>query len=213
MVWGRLSDHIGRKPCVLLGLLGSALSILGFGFSETFESALMFRVLAGCLNGNVGVLRTMLSETIREKRHQSRAFLIMPMCFNVGIILGPALGGVLADPASSWPEVFGNWEWCHRHRWALPNVVSAMFLMGSFIAGLMFLDEVHIPSTIRMIGAERELMDTRRWKARSIAASVATYNPSYRVNSIVYAGIKQMRPRPSSPSQPHHRRRPHRAKS
>ncbi|KAI5859220.1 major facilitator superfamily domain-containing protein [Tricharina praecox] len=141
MVWGRLSDHIGRKPCVLLGLLGSALSILGFGFSETFESALMFRVLAGCLNGNVGVLRTMLSETIREKRHQSRAFLIMPMCFNVGIILGPALGGVLADPASSWPEVFGNWEWCHRHRWALPNVVSAMFLMGSFIAGLMFLDE------------------------------------------------------------------------
>jgi len=45
----------------------------------------------------------MLSETIREKRHQSRAFLILHMCFNIGIILDPALGGVLADPVRSWP--------------------------------------------------------------------------------------------------------------
>jgi MFS family permease len=147
MLWGRLSDRIGRKPCILLGLLGTTISVLGFGFAENFRTALMFRILGGCLNGNVGVLRTMVSETVREKRHQSRAFLIMPMCFNIGIIVGPALGGLLADPASTWPAVFGEYEWCRRWRWALPNVVSAVLLASSFIAGLLFLEEVGISSS------------------------------------------------------------------
>ncbi|KAF8245398.1 MFS general substrate transporter, partial [Wilcoxina mikolae CBS 423.85] len=141
MLWGRLSDRVGRKPCLLLGLLGTTISVLGFGFASNFRTALTFRILGGCLNGNVGVLRTMVSETVREKRHQSRAFLIMPMCFNIGIIVGPALGGLLADPASTWPGVFGGWEWCRRWRWALPNVVNAVLLASSFVAGLLFLEE------------------------------------------------------------------------
>lgn len=148
MLWGRLSDHIGRKPCILFGLLGTTISILGFGFSESFYTALAFRILGGCLNGNVGVLRTMMSETVREKKHQSRAFLIMPMCFNIGIIIGPALGGLLADPAQTWPSLFGQWEWCLRWRWALPNIVSAMFLGASWFAGLLFLEEVRFSGVV-----------------------------------------------------------------
>ena len=40
--------------------------------------------MGGALNGNVGVMRTMISEIIKEKRFQSRAFLLLPMCFNIG---------------------------------------------------------------------------------------------------------------------------------
>jgi predicted MFS family arabinose efflux permease len=141
MFWGSLSDRIGRKPCIMFGLCGAALSVLGFGFSRSFEQALICRIMAGCLNGNVGVLRTMMSETVREKKHQSRAFLIMPMCFNIGIIIGPALGGILADPATTWPGVFGHWEWARTYKWALPNIVSACFLMFSFFSAMFFLDE------------------------------------------------------------------------
>jgi MFS family permease len=126
----------------MFGLCGTAASVLGFGFSRSFEHALICRILSGRLNGNVGVPRTMVSETIREKRHQSRAFLILPMCFNIGIIVGPALGGMLADPASTWPGMFARWEWARTYRWALANIVSTCFLMCSFVAGFLFLDEV-----------------------------------------------------------------------
>lgn len=60
ILWGRLADskRIGRRKVILVGLLGSCLSCLGFGFSTTFRQALMFRTLGGLLNGNVAVMRT-----------------------------------------------------------------------------------------------------------------------------------------------------------
>jgi MFS family permease len=94
MLWGRFSDseHGGRKRTIYLGLLGTMLSIIGFGFARNFATAVAFRCLGGILNGNVGVMRTMISEIVKEKKYQSRAFLILPMIFNVGILVGPILG-------------------------------------------------------------------------------------------------------------------------
>ena len=58
--WGRLADKewMGRKNVLIIGLLGTCLSSLGFGFSTSFRTAMFFRTLGGALNGNVGVMRT-----------------------------------------------------------------------------------------------------------------------------------------------------------
>lgn len=63
MVWGRVSDSdwAGRKMVLLVGLFGTMVSCVGFGFARTFPQAVFFRVLGGALNGNVGVMRTMIS--------------------------------------------------------------------------------------------------------------------------------------------------------
>ena len=53
VVWGRLSDRIGRKLVLLTGLAGTALSMLTFGFAPNFLVALIARVLGGVLNGQV----------------------------------------------------------------------------------------------------------------------------------------------------------------
>jgi hypothetical protein len=94
MLWGRVADseHGGRKRVIYLGLLGTMCSIIGFGFSQSFPMAVACRCLGGVLNGNIGVMRTMISEIIKEKKYQSRAFLILPMTFNIGVIIGPILG-------------------------------------------------------------------------------------------------------------------------
>jgi hypothetical protein len=70
------------------------MSVIGFGFSRSFVVAVSFRCLGGVLNGNIGVMRTMISEIIKEKKYQSRAFLVLPMTFNIGVIVGPILGNL-----------------------------------------------------------------------------------------------------------------------
>lgn len=68
--WGRAADTpwIGRKRVLLVGLFGTFLASLGIGFSTSFGFALFCRLMAGFLNGNIGVMRTMISEIIKEKK-------------------------------------------------------------------------------------------------------------------------------------------------
>lgn len=51
VAWGRVSDRIGRKPVLLTGLAGTALSMLIFGFAPNLPIALLARALGGLLNG------------------------------------------------------------------------------------------------------------------------------------------------------------------
>lgn len=106
VLWGRMADAawVGRKRVLLIGLVGTAVSCVGFGFSRTFWQAMVCRTLGGVLNGNVGVMRTMISEIIKEKRFQSRAFLLLPMCFNIGMS-----GEMLLNLAAH--------DGCRRHNW------------------------------------------------------------------------------------------------
>ena len=71
MMWGRIADAEwgGRKRVLLVGLTGTCISAIGFGFSRSFWQAAVFRALGGILNGNVGVIRTMVSEVIKEKKN------------------------------------------------------------------------------------------------------------------------------------------------
>ncbi|KAM0795437.1 major facilitator superfamily domain-containing protein [Usnea florida] len=154
ILWGRLADteRVGRKRVLLIGLAGTGFSCLGFGFSRTFWQAMVCRTLGGALNGNVGVMRTMISEIIKEKRFQSRAFLLLPMCFNIGVIIGPVLGGLLSDPVKSYPRLFGNDSllggvngvyWLKHWPYALPNITSAAFLFISAMGVIFGLKETH----------------------------------------------------------------------
>lgn len=57
LTWGRISDRIGRKPVLSMGLTGVACSITAFGFSKSFWGLVVARCLSGALNGNVVVVK------------------------------------------------------------------------------------------------------------------------------------------------------------
>lgn len=77
LVWGRLSDKIGRKPVLLTGLGGTALSMLLFGFAPNLPVALLARALGGLLNGyvekailpNIAVLRVPCVTILQKLAH------------------------------------------------------------------------------------------------------------------------------------------------
>lgn len=82
VLWGRLSDKIGRKPVLLSGLAGTALSVLIFGFSPSLPVALFARALGGLLNGYVIRRKsltcwlTRLKETLECCRQRSQSWLL-----------------------------------------------------------------------------------------------------------------------------------------
>ncbi|KAF2673980.1 MFS general substrate transporter [Microthyrium microscopicum] len=161
--WGRAADseYLGRKRVLLIGLIGTGISAIGFGFSTSFWMAMGFRMIGGMLNGNVGVMRTvkvrivstfMLGRILIRDRYQSRAFMLMPMTGNIGQIIGPIIGGFLADPVSNYPGLFGKnsffggdngVQWMIHYPYALPNLLSACFLIGSGLIVLLALKETH----------------------------------------------------------------------
>ena len=72
MHWGGLSDRVGRKPVLLLGCFGTMLSLTVVGFASNIWVALAGRALGGLLNGNIGVVQTMVAELVTNPEHERK---------------------------------------------------------------------------------------------------------------------------------------------
>ncbi|KAK4238863.1 hypothetical protein C8A03DRAFT_43465 [Achaetomium macrosporum] len=141
--WGRLSDKVGRKPVLLMGMAGTGLSVLIFGFAPNLQVALFARALGGFLNGNIAVLQTTVGELVTVKEHQPRAYAVMPLVWCIGSIVGPMIGGALAKPVESLPSVFAPGSIWDRFPYLLPNVFSAVCVSLGVVIGILFLEETH----------------------------------------------------------------------
>ncbi|EPS37131.1 hypothetical protein H072_9274 [Dactylellina haptotyla CBS 200.50] len=148
MLWAKLADRFGRKPVIVYPLLASIVANIGFGFGTTIPEVMFWRLVAGIANGNIGVMRTMTAEIVKERKYQSRAFLLLPLVFNSGNIAGLALGGLLATPTKNLPWLFGGVEWLEQYPFALPTMVNAMALSVALVLAVGGLRET-LPSKTR----------------------------------------------------------------
>ncbi|KAF9290277.1 hypothetical protein BGZ68_007501 [Mortierella alpina] len=96
--------------------------------------------MCGLLNGNVGVAKSMLGE-IADSSNQSQAFGLFGFAWGIGMIVGPVLGGYLANPAKTFPDTFGDWAFFIEYPYFLPCFVAAMGSVVGFIVGYFFLEE------------------------------------------------------------------------
>lgn len=149
MLWGRISDRIGRKPVLMTGLVGTGLSMVIFGLAPNLQTALIARALGGLLNGNMGVLQTVVAEIVTVKEHQPRAYSIMPSIWCLGSIIGPAMAGALAEPVKNYPRFFAQGTIFDRYPFLLPNLVCASVVVLGVIVGILFLEETHSEKKFR----------------------------------------------------------------
>ncbi|KAH9908765.1 MFS general substrate transporter [Xylariomycetidae sp. FL2044] len=143
MYWGGLSDRIGRKPVLLVGCIGTMFSMIMVGFATNIWTALFGRALGGLLNGNIGVIQTMVGELVTKPEHEPRAYSVMPFVWSIGTIIGPAIGGVFANPHESYPNLFPEGTLFANFPYLLPNLLCAALLLVSICLGYFLLDETH----------------------------------------------------------------------
>ncbi|PYH44200.1 MFS general substrate transporter [Aspergillus saccharolyticus JOP 1030-1] len=138
--WGYLSDRIGRKPVLLLGCAGTILSLFVLGFAQSLWTAILGRALGGALNGNVGVVQTMVGEMVGWEGFEARAYAVIPFFFSIGCTIGPALGGLLAQQAGG-EGVWGSL--LRRFPYLLPNLACAGMVLLTMVLAWCALEETH----------------------------------------------------------------------
>ena len=137
--WGALSDRIGRRPVMLLGMFNSTFSVLIFGTAKTYAQCVAGRFLSGLLNGNAGVVKTYVGETT-EKTQQAAAFSVFAMAYGVASVVAPAVGGFLQRPAERWPETFGGGLF-EEFPYLLPMLCAATLTAAGGALGLLYVPE------------------------------------------------------------------------
>lgn len=124
-VWGYLSDKLGRKQLILIGLIGFSLSFVIFSVFIDFLTLLYIsRIVGGLFSGALYTAVTGYISDISTNDNRNMYMGFMGMSIGLGFIFGPAIGGVLGHNSLQ-----------------LPFIVSAILIALLFVYGLAFLKE------------------------------------------------------------------------
>jgi len=119
-VWGRVSDHYGRRPALLVGLLASAAAFAIFGFADSIGLLFASRIIQGAGGGTTGVAHAYVADTVAP-RDRARALGWLSSATAVGLMIGPVLGSFAAHWGQAAPgliaaglcllNVVFAWKW------------------------------------------------------------------------------------------------------
>ncbi|MBI1748946.1 MAG: MFS transporter [Acidobacteria bacterium] len=104
-VLGGISDRVGRRPIILVSLLGSALSYTVFGLADSLWLLFTSRIVAGICGASVSTAQAYIADTTKPEE-RAKGMGLIGAAFGLGFVFGPAIGGMLARYGQSAPPFF-----------------------------------------------------------------------------------------------------------
>ncbi|MCA9963587.1 MAG: MFS transporter [Anaerolineales bacterium] len=132
-ILGRWSDVYGRRPILLISILGTVAGFIILGVANSLWLLFASRVLDGLTGGNISVAQAYITD-VTDEQNRARGLGMIGAAFGLGFIIGPALGGLL----SAWGATFAgglNWEF------ALPAFVAASLAAFNWLGVFLWLPE------------------------------------------------------------------------
>lgn len=129
-VWGRISDKVGRRPIILISLVGTAVSHVWFAMATEVWMLYASRILTGFFAATISSATAYISD-ITDESNRAKGMGIVGAAFGLGFILGPAVGGILSH--------FGGFK--------LPLLAAAGLSLASFVFAWFKLIESRDTST------------------------------------------------------------------
>jgi DHA1 family multidrug resistance protein-like MFS transporter len=102
-IWGSLSDRVGRKPILLIGVLGYGITMVGFGLATQLWMMFVARILSGVLSSATSPTTMAYIGDSTSEEERGGGMGMLGAAAGIGTIFGPALGGLLADRSLSTP--------------------------------------------------------------------------------------------------------------
>ncbi|HXU71306.1 MAG TPA: MFS transporter [Polyangia bacterium] len=122
-IWGRLSDRAGRRPVLLISILGSCGSQLGYALAPSFWWLVVARGFAGVCGANITAAQAYIADVTDEKS-RAAGMGMLGAAMGLGFIFGPAVGGFLSTRSAN-----------------LPFFVAAGLAAVNFVSAFMILKE------------------------------------------------------------------------
>ncbi len=104
-IWGRISDRVGRRPILLVGLVGSGASYLIFALAGNLVWLFASRAMAGVAGANIPLAQAYIADST-EVENRTRGMGLVGAAFGLGFIAGPAIGGALSHFGYAVPGFF-----------------------------------------------------------------------------------------------------------
>src|SRR6266446_4475162 len=106
-VLGRLSDKHGRRPILLISLLGTSLGFLILGFAGTLWMLFLGRIIDGISGGNISTAQAYIAD-VTTKEDRAKGMGLIGAAFGLGFVFGPAIGGILSRWGINVPFLFAG---------------------------------------------------------------------------------------------------------
>ena len=120
-IWGRWSDRVGRKPIILVGLMGSCLSYLVLALAGSLPMVFLARVIGGIAGANIPTAQAYIADVTTDE-NRAKGMGMVGAAFGLGFIFGPAIGGVLSHFSPQTPMWFAS-------ALCLANFIAAWLLL------------------------------------------------------------------------------------
>lgn len=104
---GKISDRIGRKPVLLVSIIGTAIGYFVTGSATAAWMLFLGRIIDGASGGNIATAQACIADTTTPQE-RSKAMGMIGAAFGLGFILGPAIGGILSQWGHQMPFYFAG---------------------------------------------------------------------------------------------------------